>query len=135
MATRHWIGTLALGLAVALPSAAPAQDVTPKTKTESKTHAAKTKGPKGGGKTEKTKGSASGASESVTDSWITMKIKTDVSSDSTLKDSDVTIATKTGIVTLKGTVASEAAKARAEEIARKTQGVTKVVDDLSVKAR
>ena len=137
MTIRRWIGSLAF-VAALLPVAVLAQDTAAKSKTAAKTHKAgdKTKAAKAGGKgAEKSKGSATGADDSVTDTWITTKIKTDVSNDSTLKNSDITIDTKSNVVTLKGTVASEAAKARAEQIAKGTQGVTKVVDNLTIKLK
>jgi hyperosmotically inducible periplasmic protein len=136
MAIRHWLGVWALGVAVALPPAVLAQDATTKNKTTSKVHKSgdKTKGGSAGGKaTGKTKSSAGVADESVTDSWITMKIKTAVTNESSLKASDITVETKNNVVTLTGTVASEAGKARAEQIAKQTQGVTKVIDNLTVK--
>jgi len=44
----------------------------------------------------------------------------------------INVDTKDRVVTLKGTVRSSAAKARAAEIARSTEGVTKVVNQLVV---
>ena len=134
MAIRRWIVTLAVGVAVALPLTVLAQDA-PKSKTASKTHKSTDKS-KGSGKSAgKTKGSAGGADDAVTDSWITMKIKTDVTNESTLKGSDITVGTKDSVVTLNGTVASEAAKTRAEQIAKQTQGVSKVIDNLTIKGK
>jgi osmotically-inducible protein OsmY len=142
MTVRYWIGTLALGLAVGLPSAVFAQDATkaPKTqkgdsKTKSPTQKTSDKSSKGGQKGGGKAGTGAESADEVTDSWITMKIKTDLVNESALKSSDITVETKNKIVTLKGTVASDAGKARAEQIAKATQGVTKVVDNLTVKAK
>lgn len=137
MRIRPWFATVTLGCAIAMPAAALTQGAgssTPQThKSGQKT--ATSKGSNKSGKTAGKGGSKGAGAESgdaVTDSWITMKIKTDLTNESTLKGSDISIATKDKVVTLKGTVASEAAKTRAEQIAKATQGVTKVVDDLTV---
>jgi hyperosmotically inducible protein len=50
-----------------------------------------------------------------------------------LKGSDINVDTDNHAVTLKGTVGSDAAKARAVAIARNTEGVTRVVNRLVVK--
>ena len=52
-----------------------------------------------------------------------------------LKGSNIDVDTKDHVVTLKGTVRSDAAKARAVEIARNTEGVVNVVNQLVVKNR
>jgi hypothetical protein len=142
MTVRRWIGTLSLGLVLALPSAVFANATTRDTaesetqKTATKTKSAPKTAGKGGGKAGgKTKGAATGIGDDVTDSWITMKIKADFFDESTLKGSDINVNTNDKVVTLKGTVASAASKARAEQIAKATQGVTKVVDNLTVKAK
>lgn len=52
-----------------------------------------------------------------------------------LKGSNIDGDTKDHVVTLKGPVRSDAAKARAVEIARNTEGVVNVVNQLVVKNR
>ena len=52
-----------------------------------------------------------------------------------LKDSKIDVDSKDHVVTLKGTVGSNKAKARAVEIARGTEGVARVIDQLVVNAR
>ena len=81
----------------------------------------------------KTKEIASEAGEAITDSWITTKVKTKFFDETLLKDSDINVETNDHVVTLKGTVASKAAKARAESIVRGTVGVTQVINNLVVK--
>ena len=49
-----------------------------------------------------------------------------------LKGSDIDVSTEKHVVTLKGTVASAAARTRAVQLARTTQGVKRVVDHLTV---
>ena len=88
---------------------------------------------KGAEKTGKaTKDVAGTTGEVIDDAWITTKIKTDFVNEDTLKGSDINVDTNDHVVTLKGTVASAAGKARAEEIAKKTKGVHRVVDALTI---
>jgi hyperosmotically inducible protein len=122
MRVRPWIATLALGLAVAVPSAGFAQEPSTKDKVEAKTHSAGTK----------TKQTATNTGEAITDASITTKIKADFVDEKSLKGSDINVDTNDHVVTLKGTVASSAGKARAEQIAKHTKGVTKVVNELTV---
>jgi osmotically-inducible protein OsmY len=82
---------------------------------------------------QKTKEAASTTGEAVTDGWITTKIKAKMIDEDVLKGSDVSVDTNDHVVTLKGTVKSDAGKARAEEIARTTDGVKRVVNSLVVK--
>lgn len=66
------------------------------------------------------------------DAGITTKIKAKLAADSTVKASQVHVETKDKIVTLSGTVDSEAAKAQAVALARGTEGVADVVDNLTM---
>jgi osmotically-inducible protein OsmY len=69
------------------------------------------------------------------DAWVTTKVKTKVMADDLLDQSDVHVDTDSkGVVTLTGTVPSEAARNRAVEITRTTEGVRQVVDKLVVGA-
>jgi len=65
--------------------------------------------------------------------WITTKVKTKFVDETVLKGSDIDVDTDNHVVTLKGTVASTAARARAAAIASGTEGVTRVVNQLVVK--
>ena len=88
---------------------------------------------KGAEKTgEKTKDVAGTTGEAITDAWITTKIKADYLNEDTLKGSDINVDTNEHVVTLKGTVESAAGKARAEQIAKTTKGVTRVVNTLTI---
>lgn len=80
----------------------------------------------------KTKDVAATTGEAITDAWITTKIKADYVNEDTLKGSDINVDTNEHVVTLKGTVATAAGKARAEEIAKTTKGVTRVVNTLTI---
>lgn len=66
------------------------------------------------------------------DAGLTTKVKTKLAADSTVKASQINVDTKNRVVTLSGTVDSEAAKTQAVALARGTEGVTDVVDNLSV---
>jgi len=79
-----------------------------------------------------TKDAASEVGEAVTDAWITSAIKTDFVDEDTLKGSHINVDTDNHVVTLKGTVASEAGRARAIQIAKTTKGVSRVVDTLTI---
>jgi hyperosmotically inducible periplasmic protein len=95
-----------------------------------KTKDASVKGAKKTG--EATKDVAGTTGEAITDAWITTTIKADFVNEDTLKGSDINVDTNDHVVTLKGTVANAAGKARAEEIAKTTKGVTRVVNTLTV---
>jgi osmotically-inducible protein OsmY len=69
---------------------------------------------------------------SQTDAGITTAVKTKMASDDTVKASEVNVDTHNHVVTLNGTVGSQAEKERAVMIARNTKGVSNVVDDLTV---
>jgi hyperosmotically inducible protein len=81
---------------------------------------------------EKTKDVAATTGENITDAWITTKLKADFVNEDTLKDSDINVDTNNHVVTLKGTVASAAGKARAAEIAKGTKGVNRVINTLTI---
>lgn len=71
--------------------------------------------------------------EKITDAWITTKVKWFFLGEDALDDSEINVDTKDHVVTLKGTVKSAAGKKRAVELAKKTDGVKKVVDQLTIK--
>jgi len=67
-----------------------------------------------------------------TDPGITTAVKTKLAADDTVKAYKIDVDTKEGVVTLAGTVDSQAAKSRAIEIANTTKGVKSVVDELRI---
>jgi hyperosmotically inducible protein len=71
----------------------------------------------------------------ITDAWITTKIHADYVNEAVLEGSDIDVDTQSKVVTLTGTVPSQAARARAVEIATKTEGVARVVDKMTINAR
>jgi hyperosmotically inducible periplasmic protein len=68
----------------------------------------------------------------VTDSWITMKVHSQFIPEDALEGSDIDVDTRSGVVTLNGTVASDAGRARAVAIAKATDGVKSVTDRLRI---
>jgi len=69
----------------------------------------------------------------MTDASITTHVKTGFSKEPLLNNTAVDVDTKDHIVTLRGTVGSDAAKTRAGEIAAATSGVSKVVNELVIR--
>src|SRR5215510_6735433 len=67
-----------------------------------------------------------------TDPGITTAVKTKLAADDTVKATDINVDTRNGVVTLKGEVPSAAAKTRALELAKATDGVRDVVDAITV---
>ncbi|HEY4772625.1 MAG TPA: BON domain-containing protein [Steroidobacteraceae bacterium] len=70
----------------------------------------------------------------VTDSYITTKVKAELAKDSTTKARHIHVTTKDGNVILKGMVASDDEKQKAEQDASGVKGVTHVDNELTVKA-
>lgn len=81
---------------------------------------------------EKTKQGLAKAGQEVTDAWILALVKSHFFGDKTLKGSDINVDVDRHVVTLRGTVPNELGRTRAVEIATNTEGVTRVVDRLSV---
>ena len=63
---------------------------------------------------------------------ITAKIKAKMALDDRVKAAKIDVDTAGSVVTLSGSVASEAERTRAVQLARETDGVTSVVDELAV---
>jgi osmotically-inducible protein OsmY len=83
---------------------------------------------------ERAKSGLTKTGEAITDAWITAKVKWFYVGEDSLKGSDITVDTSNHVVTLKGTVTTAAGKARAIELAKETDGVSRVDDHLIVKA-
>jgi hyperosmotically inducible periplasmic protein len=76
--------------------------------------------------------SALAQGNAVTDSWITMKVHAQFVPEKALSGSDINVDTNQGTVTLRGTVASEGGRQRAVAIAKATDGVKGVTDQLTI---
>jgi osmotically-inducible protein OsmY len=70
--------------------------------------------------------------EAITDGWITTKVKWFFLGEDLLKGRDINVDTNNHVVTLKGTVTSIAGRNRAVTLAKRTSGVHRVVDQLTV---
>jgi hyperosmotically inducible periplasmic protein len=81
-----------------------------------------------------TKDVVSTTGEVITDTWITARVSAKFVDEALLKGSNINVDTTEHTVTLKGTVKSDAAKARAAAIAGETEGVKHVVNQLVVRA-
>ena len=67
-----------------------------------------------------------------TDAGITAAVKSKLAADDTVKAYQINVDTHRKVVTLSGSVDSAAAKTRAAEIARATEGVASVMDNVTV---
>jgi osmotically-inducible protein OsmY len=70
--------------------------------------------------------------EAIDDTWITTKVKWFFTGDSLLKGSNISVTTDHRVVELTGKVPTEAGRRRAVALATDTDGVTKVVDHLTI---
>jgi hyperosmotically inducible periplasmic protein len=70
--------------------------------------------------------------ETITDAWITTKVKWFFVGEDLLKGSDINVDTDKHVVTIKGSVTSGAGRDRAVALARRTGGVLRVVDQLTI---
>jgi hyperosmotically inducible protein len=79
-----------------------------------------------------TKKAAKKTGEVASDSWITTKVKAKFVGEDALKHSHISVSTTDNVVTLTGTVATEAGRERAIAIVKATDGVKDVVDKLTI---
>lgn len=77
---------------------------------------------------------AMGVACAASDPGITTAVKSKLAADDTVKAYQIDVDTEGGVVTLTGTVPTAAARDRAVELARGTNGVTRVEDRLTVNA-
>jgi BON domain len=83
---------------------------------------------------EKVAVGAQKAGETLDEAGLTAKVKSNIALDDTLDGSRVAVSTNDNRVTLTGTVINEVQHRRALDLARETEGVSSVVDHLSVGA-
>ena len=81
---------------------------------------------------EKTKDGLSKTGEVMTDGWITTRVHSRFVGEDLLKDSDIKVDTDKHVVTLKGTIDSQAKRQKAAQIASNVQGVRSVRNELVV---
>ncbi|MFL5638064.1 MAG: BON domain-containing protein, partial [Gemmatimonadaceae bacterium] len=76
---------------------------------------------------------ANRAEHALADGALTAKIKSKMALDDSIKALDINIDTNAGVVTLSGTVHSQAEKTRALQLTRETSGVKSVQDRLVIR--
>ena len=81
---------------------------------------------------DKTKDGVSKAGEVMTDAWITTRVHERFVGEDLLKNSDISVDSHNHVVTLTGTVMGRAARTRAADIAKGTEGVHRVVNRLTI---
>ncbi len=84
---------------------------------------------------ERIRGGFSKTGEKISDGWITTKLNWFFVGEDLLKGSRIDVDTKDNVVTLKGTVQSPAGRTRAVELAKATEGVKTVVNQLTIHTR
>jgi osmotically-inducible protein OsmY len=82
---------------------------------------------------EKAAVAASKVEETIDEAALTAKIKAKMALDDSVKARAIDVTTHGNTVTLSGTVESTAERDRALALARETDGVTRVVDDLHLR--
>jgi hyperosmotically inducible protein len=75
---------------------------------------------------------AAAQTSAIKDGWLVMKVHSEMVDEDVLSGSDIDVDVKNGVVTLQGTVPSEAARARAIAVAKANDGVKNVVDQLKI---
>ena len=75
------------------------------------------------------------ARDALQEGGITAKVKSKISLDDTLEGAEISVSTDNDVVTLKGDVLTGAQRQRAIQLARETDGVARVVDELTVRTR
>jgi hyperosmotically inducible periplasmic protein len=78
-------------------------------------------------------GPAGNATGAVSETITTGKVKAAIAADSGLKDSDISVTTNNGVVTLSGTVKSQDQVAIATNLAQRQEGVSKVDTQIVVR--
>ena len=82
---------------------------------------------------EKVAVGANAAQRLASSAALTAKIKSKMALDDTIQASRIDVDSAEGVVRLHGTVESEAQRARALALARETDGVVSVVDELTIR--
>jgi hyperosmotically inducible protein len=68
----------------------------------------------------------------IKDGWLVMKVHSEMLDEDVLDGSNIDVDVKNGVVTLQGTVPTQAARARALAVAKANDGVKNVVDQLRI---
>jgi osmotically-inducible protein OsmY len=76
--------------------------------------------------------SSTNDNKNTSDDKIYDSVRQKLANDPDVKGADLEVAVKNGVVTMKGTVTDEHAREKAEKIAKKVKGVTRVENQLKV---
>jgi osmotically-inducible protein OsmY len=82
---------------------------------------------------EKVATGATAAQRGLANVSLTGKIRAKIALDDTIKDAEINVDSAEGVVTLTGTVRTDAQRSRIVQLAKETAGVTSVVDRLRVR--
>ena len=105
----------------------------PATTTTTSTATADTSSPNTAATTTMAPGPAGNATGAVSETLTTGKVKAAFAADSGLKDTDISVATNNGVVTLTGTAKSQDQVSIATALAQKQEGVTRVDSQITVR--
>ncbi len=72
------------------------------------------------------------AGTQIDDATITTKVKAKLAADGDINPFNIDVDTNEGVVTLQGRVAKEEARTKAEQLARETEGVKRVINLVKV---
>jgi len=81
---------------------------------------------------DRVKGAAGEAADTVTDASITAAVKSKLLADRMVSGLKIDVDTENGVVTLKGPVKTQAEARQAEKLAQETKGVERVIVELKV---
>ncbi|RPJ70150.1 MAG: BON domain-containing protein [Acidobacteria bacterium] len=82
---------------------------------------------------ERVGAAADRAGEMLSDGAVTAKIKSKMALDDTIEARHINVSTRDNVVTLSGTVASARQRERAVQLAKETEGVKSVKDELRIR--
>lgn len=118
-----------LGLAFSVPAFA--QD-SPMSASQSMNKAGESMEAAGSNTAAAAKHAYNGIKTAATDTKITAKVKTAIHMNKIVDDGNIAVSTVAGVVTLKGQVPSPDVAAQAEQVAKSTEGVKAVNNELTV---
>ena len=72
------------------------------------------------------------ASDQVDDAWITSKVESKLAADPEVNNFEIDVDTQDGVVRLSGNVEQEKARQEAEKLARSTEGVVAVKNEIEI---
>ena len=72
------------------------------------------------------------ASDQVDDAWITSKVESKLAADPEVNNFEIDVDTQDGVVRLSGNVEQDKARQEAEKLARSTEGVKEVVNEIQI---